>query len=253
MAKTITVSNNEYIGIPRIDFLNPDFSALVEQKGADVIWERAIPCPCGKRLINESCCRNCQGTGWVFINPHQIKAIVSSINKDTKYKEWSVELLGTVSLTVRPEFQLNYMDKISILGSDSLQSENLKVKYYGGKMYINTIYPVNSVIEIFKFVTEKEPLLLINTDEYSIENNFIVFNLGINIKEGDSITVTYRHNITYHILDLPHDVRNSIILNELSRESLLKLPISAIGRRAHNVIDAVDFDGTGVFDNSYIK
>lgn len=251
MAKTITKNTKNYIGIPRIDFLMPDFSALVEQKGLDVVWERAVPCPCSSRQVNLSSCHNCQGTGWIFINPTQIKAIVSSINKDTKYKEWSQELLGTISLTVRPEIQLNFMDKITLLESHSLQCEvRLVKKRENGSYYINTIYPIESVIEVFKFISPSKPLQRIDVKDYVIENNFLIFKNDC-VEENDSLTITYRHNIMYNVLDLPHEVRNSINLDSLSREKVVNLPVSAIARRAHNVIDANSINGAEVFDNSY--
>lgn len=251
MPKEIKKDIITYRGIPRTDFLTPDFSALVEQKGVDVVWERAIPCPCSKRQVHKSTCRNCRGTGWVFINPTLIKAIVSSINRDTKYKEWSTELLGTVSVTVRPEHCLNYMDKFTILNSSAVQSEVLEVKFSNDKLYINTIYPVLSIVEIFKYEDSNQPLKLIQQGYSVDENHFITFVAGKELKEGDFITITYKHNVVYNILDFPHDVRNTYILNTLSREEVLKLPISAVARRAHNVIDSLDFDGDNVFDNSY--
>lgn len=253
MPKIVRRDINTYRGIPRVDFLTPDFSALVEQKGVDVIWERAIPCPCSKRQVHMSVCRNCRGTGWVFINPTLIKAVVSSINKDTKYKEWSVELLGTVNITTRPEHRLNYMDKFTILNSSAVQSEVLEVKFSNDKLYVNTIYPVTSIIEIFKYQEPSLPLELIHQSVNIDENYFVTFDIGGELKEGDFITITYEHNIVYNILDLPHDVRNTYILDTLSREELLKLPISAIARRAHNIIDSVNFDGDSVYDNSYQK
>lgn len=251
MPKVIKKDINTYGGIPRTDFLTPDFSALVEQKGVDVIWERAIPCPCSKRQAHMSVCKNCRGTGWVFINPTLIKAVVSSINRDTKYKEWSIELLGTVSITVRPEHHLNYMDKFTIQNSSAIQSEVLEVKFSNNKLYVNTIYPVTSIVEIFKYQGPSLPLKLIQQDIDINEDHFITFVAGKELKEGDYITVTYKHNIVYNVLDLPHDVRNTYILNNLSREELLRFPISAIARRAHNIIDSLNFDGDNVFDNSY--
>ena len=45
MEKKIVETKASYPGVPRVDFLYPDFDALVDNKGYEVIWERAIPCP----------------------------------------------------------------------------------------------------------------------------------------------------------------------------------------------------------------
>lgn len=239
-------------GIVRVDFFDPDFSALVDNKGYDAIWERAIPCPCAKRQgAIMSNCVNCQGTGWVFINPTQIKVVAQSLNKDTKYKEWSQERLGTASFTVRPEYHLNFMDKITLLNSCSRDSENRLVFFFEDKLMINTIYPIDSVIDIFKFVSPSLPLQRLDPSSYSIKDRFVVFAEGV-VNKGDSVTVSYDHKVQYHILDLNHDIRNTIKLDDVSREKLLELPISAVGRRVHNVVDAYDFNGTNLVDNSYL-
>lgn len=257
MAKQIIQTAENYISIPRVDFINPDFDALVDNKGYDVIWERALPCPCSKRVQHQSVCKNCQGSGWVFINPTQIKAIATSLNKSTQYKEWSMELLGTVSLTVKGKYQLNYMDKITVLNSNSLQSEILLVKNFEENLFCNTIYPITDIIEVFKYEGPYLPLkLLKKTVDYTFSGNKLLFNTidpETRLETEEAVTITYRHNIQYHVLDLNHDVRNTIILDSSSREKPLILPISAIARRVHNVLEPTNFTGDLLYDNSYTK
>ena len=239
-------------GIVRLDFLSPDFSALIDNKGYDAIWERALPCPCAKREgAYMSNCVNCQGTGWVFINPMQIKVVAQSLNKDTKYKEWSQERLGTASFTVRPEYHLSFMDKITLLDTVSRDSENRVVYYVDDSFLINTIYPIDEIIEIFKFESPLLPLLKLDPEDYTFNGRFVQFKEGV-VKTGDSVTVSYDHKVQYHILDLNHDIRNTIILDHYSREEQLALPISAVGRRVDIVIDSMDYRGTNLVDNSYL-
>ena len=239
-------------GIVRMDFFSPDFSALIDNKGYDAIWERALQCPCSKREgAPMSGCINCGGTGWVFINPMQIKVVSQSLNKDTKYKEWSQERLGTVSFTVRPEYHLSFMDKITLLNTITRENENRKVFFLDNHWLVGLIYPVSKVIEIFKFIDPKKPLQKLDESDYTIEGRFIKFAEGA-VQEGDSVTVSYEHNAQYHILDLNHDIRNTIILDDKSREEQLELPISAVGRRVDVVLDSKDFTGANLVDNSYL-
>ena len=72
-----------------------------------------------------------------------------------------------------------------------------------------------------------------------------------NIEYGDSVTVTYLHELQYHILDLNHDVRNTVALNKYSQEEVVELPIAAIARRTHIVINSYEFNGDEIFNNSY--
>ena len=237
-------------GVIRVDFWTPDFDMLIDNKGYDVVWERAIPCPCKRNQTTMSVCQNCMGTGWVFINPTQIKAVAQSINKDTKYKEWSQERLGTASFTVKSNCHLNFMDKLTLLHSVSRESENLIVRNFEGKLFVSTIYPVDKLIEIFKFNQPYKPLELLPLTNIEVKDHFIVLPPNL-VQPGSSITITYEHKVQYHIIDLNHDVRNSIALDNKSQEQVIDLPISAIGRRVHNVIDSLNYTQDNLFDNSY--
>lgn len=254
MAKQINIAPPpELQGIPRVDFMTPDFDALIWNKGYSVIIEKAISCPCGKRTKEyQTACKNCQGTGWVFINPVETKAVLQSINKSTRYKEWSVELVGTVSVTVENRFQLSYMDKLVVTGASILEVENVLVKKHGTQLYSTTIYPMLKVdyIFLFKSVNEKLVPLVLGTD-YTISQNKLLY-LGSGVKEGDSVSLRYSHFLQYNVIDLNHDVRNSTYQDDKLKETQNPLPISAIARKTHYIMDALNFEGTNIFDNSIV-
>ncbi|MFA5704660.1 MAG: hypothetical protein WC982_14245 [Advenella sp.] len=249
--KKITKIPENTTGYLRLDFDKGQFDALIENKGYPVVWERAIPCPCTKGDKNppQSSCKNCEGTGWVFINPYEIKGIITSINKDTKYREWSVERIGTFAITVNSKHKLNFMDRITVLGSKSVHSERALVKKIQDKYFIRTIYPIVDILDIFKLesVYKKLKLLEFGVD-YIFSGNQVIFNT---LESGDSISISYLHELQYHILDLNHDVRNTVVIDNYSREQNVELPISAIARRTHTVINSYEFIGDEIFNNSY--
>lgn len=250
--KKILKTNENTFGYMRLDFEKGQFDALIENKGYPVVWERAIPCPCSKRSesASKTTCQNCIGTGWVFINPVQIKGLITSINKDTKYREWSVELLGTFAVTVTSKYKLSFMDRLTVLGSRATHSENLIVKQNGNKWFVRTTYEIKEIVDIFKFESVYKALKLLEFGvDYNFEGNQIAFLK--NIEYGDSVTVTYLHELQYHILDLNHDVRNTVALNKYSQEEVVELPIAAIARRTHIVINSYEFNGDEIFNNSY--
>jgi len=251
--KNITKTPNYVgaVGFMRTDFLFPEFDVLVDNKGYDIIWERAIKCPCSKNTgTHLSTCKNCQGGGWVYINPLQIKAVAQSINKTTKFKEWSIEMLGTASFTVKSQYQLGFMDKITLINSISPFSEVRMVNRFQDRLIANLVYPPLLIVDIFKFDKPEEPLILLDENSYQIHGNFIEFAHN-SVQPDDCIAVSYKHKVQYNILDLNHDVRNTIILDNQSRETDINLPISAIGRRRHNIPDTLNFVGDNIIDNSY--
>lgn len=66
-----------------------------------------------------------------------------------------------------------------------------------------------------------------------------------------TISVRYKHKLQYSVLDVPHANRNSYKKNNLGREELQKLPVHAIARLTHYVVDSQNFAGDKIFDNSY--
>lgn len=253
MAKKVTIAKSpDTVGRPRVDFVKDDFDVIVEQKGLDVIVENAIKCPCvGKNNSALSNCRNCYGTGWVFINSTNDRAVVTNLNQSTKYKDWTAENVGTMNINTRASLPLNFMDRVTILDSGVTYSENKEVREYDTQQFIFSIYPIQEILEIFKFENENSPLnRLIEEVDYtfSVGDNKVIFNT---LLPGDHVSIRYKHKTQYLILDVNHETRNSYTKNNLGREVLQKLPTYAVARVAHYVLDAPNLDGTTVYDNSY--
>lgn len=246
------------IGTPRVDFKANDFETLIWDKGYDVLVYKGVRCPCNKgREGALSTCQNCLGLGWVFINPLHTKAIITSINKNTKYKYWSPELTGTVAVTLRNSERLSNMDKIVLSDRTSVYSELLQeMEESGGQKFVFTSYPISSIEEVFLFNNTDSKLKKVSDSEYSISggNPYV---LKLNILEypenfNDIVSVRYKHNIQYNVVDLPHDVRFSIELDPNGKNQPLELPIQAIAQKSEFLTgDSVKYDGTGILDNSY--
>jgi hypothetical protein len=241
-------------GIPRVDFMTLDYNALVFNKGYDVQVEPGFPCPCKQRVnAYQSACVNCQGTGWVFGTPTKMKAVLTSINSSTKYKDWSAENVGTVNITVEERFRLAFMDKVTVTDSKTIDSENVLVKTYQENentiLYANTVYPMQRVVFLFKFVSPNLSLQRLEEGaDYTIDGNKIRFAEGA-VAVGDSLTVRYEHSLSYAVLDVNHDVRNTYYKDYDAREKQNRLPVSAVARKLHYVIDAQNFLGNNIVYN----
>jgi len=311
MAKSIKIQPTpNLIGKPRVSFKSEEFNALMYNQGYEITVESSVKCPCKtKNNDHLSTCQNCQGTGYVFINKTQDRAILSSINSDTKLKEWSEEKLGTISITLREITNLSYMDKIIVTDSSVRQSEVLYPFVFDTNYFTYTIYDIDSVEEIFQFVGAETPLLkLEETTDYTFERNKIIITITATTdittlkavtgysnnqryllgddslyqfnststatsdddlvllpddilvanpgrwlkQENFVITIRYWHKLQYYVLDIPHTVRNNYRKNPTTgREELQILPINAIARLSHYVVDSLNFSGGNLFDNSY--
>jgi len=311
MVKTVKVLESPpIIGRPSIEFKGDDFNALIWKRGLDVIIENAVKCPCKTRNNDHlSTCKNCLGTGWVFINPVEDRAVISSINSETKYKEWSEEKIGTVSISLQRRSYLSFMDKVTIKDSEVLYSEVLQPIVYNTNFFAYTIYSILDTVEVFRFVSGDVALqLLVKDTDYTIDDNKIIITTSnvadltalkadtsysnykktivtgldkiyefdetstttpddANVVKPDdilvenagrwlllenfSISVRYKHRLQYEIIDTPHTIRNNYKKDNQGREELQQLPIHGVGRLVHYVMDAPNFAGDNIIDNSY--
>jgi hypothetical protein len=256
--RTATPSN--LIGQPEVEFRRDDFNALITTKGYNCIIEKAVRCPCeGEGESALPSCQNCFGTGWIFINPIKTDAIASGINLSNQYKDWSLELSGTISLTVRDDDKesLSFYDKVSFADKYSRYSEVLSVRDTGTEVFVFTTYKIKEVYEIFVFDGSEQKLRRLTQEEYSIsEDNPYVINLLITNYPTDYnkvVSIRYKHEIQYHVIDLPHELRGSTVVNKEGQRKDIILPMNAVARRVHLIVGAKpNYDGTGWKDNSYL-
>lgn len=294
---------------PVVNFTVEEHDAMVWNKGYEVIIESAVKCPCRTKDNDHlSICENCLGVGWVFINATQDRAIMSSINFDTKYKEWSAEKLGTISVSLMRRSYLSYMDKITVVDSNVRQSEVLYPKKFNDNYFSYTIYDIQSVEEIFRFISPTQALQKLELDiDYTFGGNKVLFvvtnttditslkaisgyvnNQRVLLDSGEiyefngastatpdddlivlpdniilpdpgrwlkiedfTVSIRYYHKLQYYVLDIPHVIRNSYRKDSQGRDELQLLPINAIARLVHYVVDSLNFAGDNIFDNSY--
>lgn len=245
----------------QVQFDDTKFNAAIDSKGYNIVIEKALRCPCEANGEHaKSNCQNCMGSGYFFINPLKTKAIATGINSNTKYKEWSSELIGTISLTVRDDGveNLSFYDKITFTDKVSRYSEIVNLRQNDDdEDFVFTTYKVKEITEIFIFVSPTQKLRKLEKTEYSINAiNPCVIDFNIATVPTDfnrTITVRYLHQIQYNIIDLPHELRASFQLDRDGKQELISLPMNAVARRSHLiVVEKMDYDGTGWQDNSYL-
>lgn len=241
---------------PQARLQKRNFDTLVDQKGYPIIIEKAIKCPCST-IGNQPrpTCRNCGGGGWLWVNPTQTKAIIQSMNKDTEYKEWSAENMGTASITTYHEVELGYMDKVTLREGSVSFSEVVKPKVYDdGTLRAYLTYTPIKIEAIFRFDDSQVPLvgLSIPTD-VTLQGNILVIDSSLNALQNLTISVRYQHNPVFAVLDIP---RSTIASESLHHNTKAKdhyqFPVHAVGKVFHKMPNQTSVDGTYLFDNSFV-
>lgn len=243
-------------GIASPEFIKTEFDAAIYLKGYTTIIEKALRCPCHEHhpLID---CENCFGTGYFYINPIRTNSLITGINQNNQYKTWSEELLGTIAITVRdidkPIF--GYFDRITLKNEYSYFSENLIVRRNESNIFVFTTYKPIELISLHIFISSAQKLVKLSNFTINPNNPYCIILDESELEDSTSgvVSVYYKHEPQYHILDFPHEVRASWVKNK-STGSLekIQLPVQAIARRSHLIDIRPNFDGSGVIENDNI-
>lgn len=242
----------------RVDFNKSDFTKLLSEKGRVVIFEKALVCPCKAASSNQlSSCQNCGGTGFVFVNPTELRMILSGVKLNPQQAPWSNEWNGTVNITANPEVELSFMDRITLTDAESILSEVLPIKKKDDTWFTRFTYLPKSIDYIGLFVDSDVKLTKLTAGiDYTIDNNYLtLINEDLipeNTESGDlSVTIRYKHSPVYYVREMLRETMQSFEL-KLSNEELIHLPISALGQKAHYVLkDKVSLSGATLLDNNY--
>jgi hypothetical protein len=241
-------------GQGQVNFIKSNFDAIIEMKGYRVYHDKAIKCPCKVETIDHlSNCQNCGGSGWVFYNRIESRMILRSMNLSTQYKDWSELTLGTVNLTARDVDKLGYMDRVTVIDARSAFSETIYLKVFKGVHIGYVTYDIVEIEDIFMFASANSKLTrLIEGEDYSIRNNAIILTSKYDTYPNVCVSLRYIHSPMYHVIDLPRDTMVAPILNNAGVPEDQQMPVSAVARRAHYVLDAQNYVGDYLFDNSYL-
>lgn len=251
-----------------VDFDKQLFFGAIKGKGQFVIWEQAILCSCKSKEsdhLNE--CKNCGGTGWIFVNPTKTKMILVGVAADDKYKEgalreWGMLDIGSVKVTALPTDKLSFMDKITAM---DVTSEHQQILYPEiltsgtgesdsgdpfGQLYSLTKYDIKKVKFLGLFVDASQKLKKLEEfTDYSFIDNKIILDPKYSNVSNPCLTIRYVHNPVYHIMDIPRESMTSYADDGATKQVL---PVNAVAKRAHLIKDVENFDGSRLFDNSWL-
>jgi len=229
--------------------------AFVQNKGYDVVFEKAIKCACidKESKMPLSSCKNCGGVGWIFVNPTKTRMLLTSMNVNPKFIEQGISLEGTVSITSRDVDRISFMDKITILNGEGECSQVIFPSMLYDKIVATTIYNIKKVYYLGLFISDKQPLKrLVEGEDFIVQDNAII----LDKKYGDlilgslSLSVRYTHSPVYHVFDVARDTFvTNVQLGGV--EKTQSMPIHAIGKRAELIKELENFKGNRLFDNSF--
>lgn len=231
------------------------FESAIDFHGYDVFLESVIRCPCSNKATGQtlSSCMNCGSTGYVFFNRRKTKLLLQSMNSTTQFKEWSEENRGTVSISAKNSDRLTFMEKITIEKGSSIFNEVVYPSYTkNNKSYSFLVYEPIKIIDIFAFESVDKPLLRLSEEDYSFKRNILELNYDL---KDFGISIKYEHYPQYCVIDITRDLmivknKNDFDCNNVN-EVIRNMPVHAVGRRLHYILNTPIFEGDSLLDNSY--
>jgi hypothetical protein len=235
------------------DFYDQQFFGTLKTKGYDVIKETALRCACKARESDtRTTCKNCGGSGWIFVNPTRTRMIIIGMSNDKKYNPEGRYDLGAAKITADEKDKLSFMDRITVSNATTDHTEVLYPTLTDdtSTLFVYTKYNIKSITFLGLFEGDNVKLKkLEEITDYTFENNIIKFNSSYNSLISPSVSIRYTHAPQYHVIDIDRDSMRSKINN--GNEEII-LPTHAMGVRAHLVKDAENYNGDRLLDNSWL-
>lgn len=251
-------------GQARVDLRKRDFDAIVWQKGYNVYLDKALRCPCRNSNDHQalSSCKNCGGSGWVYLNRYQTKMVLQSMNLDTKFKEWSEERIGTVRITAMKRDELAFMDRITLIDGREIVNDVVFPKEYYGELRARVNYEILEIDEIFLFDSTGLPLKQLTEgidfeilqDNLNRPTNLLRFDTQYSGLENMTVSIRYQYAPQFHVLDITRSIMATQELDKSDGSDIVsQMPVSAMGRRSHYVLDEQNYNNDFLLDNSYAQ
>lgn len=227
----------------RADFKPQEFERVIAQHGKYVTWKKALLCPCinpttGQVLLD---CTDCDGSGYVYVDPIDVQAHMVSFDANTRiYEKFGMWLEGNVMVTVLPQYRLGYRDSIEM--KDALMSFNEVLKK-GNRRGIRSKLPsgVDSaryrIVNVTKLVYHGESAGSFSTLEcgfhFEVDDNGWIKWLNAGdalIPDGTVFSVHYDFHPVFQIISHPHVLRDDVRGTKVAKDTAYALPIQAAAR-----------------------
>jgi hypothetical protein len=147
------------------------------------------------------------------------------------------------------------MDKVTFKSRTTSHAEVRPLVDAGGNKFVFTSYPVRVIKSVYIFDTESTKLIKLASSKYSIlpTNPSIILLTGVTYPStfNGAVSIDYEHDVSYNVIDMPHEFRSAFIDNENGKNTEYYLPVQAVARRSHLVLGvATNYDGNNLLDNS---
>jgi hypothetical protein len=164
-------SGSAYV-MPRVDLWAPAFDKFVTERGYNVIWEKAISCPCNTSTksttdATDLNCPLCHNKHFIWVSPTPIKAMMTSLGRNFNLEEDGIYQVGTYKVTTHSEYKIGFYDRLTFTESTAPFSQTIVKGALGGTDVLR-----------FPAITVNLPIIDINGIQYTNGPDFQITATG---------------------------------------------------------------------------
>lgn len=195
-----------------VDFDRDAFTRFIADKGYEVTWEKAVPCPNVGGLAPRDHvigCKICDNSlGFLYVDPIPTRMLMQGIKLSQSHFAYGRWDMGNMLVTSEPEFNINYWDRLTL--SNGVARFPERVTRTKGSDRDKLKYAPLS-IDYICWVGRDGTLSTIDATEVTIVDDTIVW-AGTNQPDAGTIySISYVFRPRYVVLDLLHHHRDSTI------------------------------------------
>lgn len=213
--------------MPRVEMWEDMYDSLINDRGQDCEWERAVVCRCVSRDSGQPdyMCTICGGSGYRYLPKEIIRVTVTSFNSRTELEMPELREPGTAYVTPKSDVIMGYKDRLRFPNFKCIFSEVLRFSEqdYGRGISSKTYRNLKEVIYLADEFYQYEVGIdfEITEDEYHIRwiKEDYIDNL-----DGVSMSLLYYTTPSYLVTDILHELRATMSMRKTPVEKFVELP-----------------------------
>lgn len=224
----------------RADFKPEQFDLVINQHGKRVRWRKAMLCPCleettGQAAVN---CFDCDGSGYVYVDPLDIQLLMFSNDSKTRlYEKFALWQQGEAQVSMQANYRMGFRDSIESIDDVSNFNELLKK---GNRRGRRSALPANTdsaryrIAAIAKIISKTSVKGSVLSAERGLhfeltEAGHIQWTAQGNklIPDGVFYSIHYDFHPVYIVTSHPHVMRSDIKGTKEINEVVQPLPLNA--------------------------
>lgn len=211
--------------MPRVELRETMFQEVINDRGQDCLWERAIVCNCLDKSTGQPHynCPICHGSGFRYLPGQPIRVLITSMMSNYKLELPEFREPGTAYVTPSINVIMGYRDRLIFPEFKCLFSEILRfsTEDYGKNISAKTYRDIKSV----EFLMDENNQYSQGEDFEIASDNFHIIwkNPDIDV-DGKSFSLLYYTSPSYLVTDILHELRATLSMRKTTVEKFVELP-----------------------------